>query len=290
MTENADRNNRVGRHLPTSGGLKKTLNTARQWGCEAIQVFVSNPQGWAVPPDRPDAGLFREGAEEQGIYPIVVHAKYLINLATRKEDHRRRSVEALAAELRAASRIGADYVVFHPGSSGDGDEEAALSRVAEGIAQVLDLAGDAGVELLIENSVGAGTQLCSGFESLGELARLSGLRVCVDTAHAHVAGYDLSEPAGVADVVEELRSAVGLERVAVLHLNDAKNTAGSRRDGHKRIGEGEVPLDSWRELFEALPGVPLVMETPYSTPEVNAEQIQLVKRLAGGLPIATSSI
>lgn len=270
------------------------LQTAGEWGCEGVQLFVSNPQGWAVPPERKDAEEFRSGAAEMGLAPVVVHAKYLINLATRKPDHRRKSVEALAAELRAAAGIGADFVVFHTGSSGDGDEAAGIERVAEGVSEVLELAGEDAAEPLLENSVGAGTQLCSSFDSLGELARMSGLRVCIDTAHAHAAGYDLSDPANVPGIVEELREGLGLERVGLLHLNDAKNAAGSNRDGHKRIGEGEVPLESWQELFARLPGVPLIMETPYDTPEVNTRQISLVKELAGrsstGLPIATSSI
>ncbi|WP_165874227.1 deoxyribonuclease IV [Rubrobacter taiwanensis] len=278
----------MGRHLPTSGGLRKTLKIAEEWGCEAVQIFVSNPQGWAVPGSRPDAAAFREGAA--GLCPVVVHAKYLINLATRREDHWQKSAEALAAEVRLAASLGADFVVFHPGSAGASGGAGALERAARGVARVLELAGGVETELVIENSAGAGTQLCADFASLGELARKSGLRVCVDTAHAHVAGYDLSVPENVPAFMEELEENVGLKRVALLHLNDAKNPAGSRRDGHRRIGEGRIPLGSWRELFAALPGVPLVMETPYSTPEVNIRQIRLVKELAGGLPIVAARV
>src|ERR687894_1247907 len=76
-----ERTNSIGRHLATSGGLGKTLDMARELGCETVQIFVSNPQGWAVPAPRPDAEAFVEGSRELGLFPVVAHAKYLINLA-----------------------------------------------------------------------------------------------------------------------------------------------------------------------------------------------------------------
>ena len=77
-----ERTNSIGRHLPTSGGLGKTLDTARELGCETIQIFVSNPQGWAVPTPRPDGDAFALASREAGVSPVVAHAKYLINLAS----------------------------------------------------------------------------------------------------------------------------------------------------------------------------------------------------------------
>ena len=115
------------------------------------------------------------------------------------------------------------------------------------------------------------------------------VRACVDTAHAFVAGHDLSTPEGARRVSRELRETVG-DRIALLHLNDAKNELGSRRDGHKRIGEGHVPKEAWTEFFEGMAGVPAVMETPYDTPEVDARQVRLVKELAGGLPLAPEGV
>jgi deoxyribonuclease-4 len=100
------RTNRIGRHLGTSGGLGKILETARNLGCETVQIFVSNPQGWAVPAPRSDAGTFIEGSRELGLSPIVAHAKYLINLASPHAELRERSVKALARELVVAGSSG----------------------------------------------------------------------------------------------------------------------------------------------------------------------------------------
>ena len=282
------RTNRVGRHLPTSGGLARTLWAARELGCETIQIFVSNPQAWADPGRRQDADTFVEGSLEMGISPVVAHAKYLINLASASEEQRELSVLALAHELAAAGALGVDLVVVHAGSHGGDGKDKGMERLVEGLgcarerAAALDGGAVVVAEPVVENSVGAGTQLCSTFEELAEVARHGGVRVCVDTAHAFVAGYDLSSECGGRGVAKELVDAVG-DAVALVHFNDAKNELGSHRDGHSKVGEGCIPVSAWPGFFEGLPGVPVIMETPYRSPEADSEEVLLVKKLAGGL-------
>jgi deoxyribonuclease-4 len=286
-----ERTNRIGRHLPTSGGLGETLRMANDLGCETAQIFVSNPQGWLVPKPRPDAETFAEGSRKLGLL-TVAHAKYLINLASPNDELRALSVDALARELVAAGELGVELVVVHAGSHGGDGEERGMDRLVGELDRARELAASfAGrvAEPVVENSVGAGTQLCSSFDSLGEVARRAGVRVCVDTAHAFVAGYDLSTPGGARLVAEELGAAVA-PAIALLHLNDAKNELGSHRDGHRKIGEGQIPVGSWPELFAGLPGVPVAMETPYGSPEADAREVQLVKKLAGGLRKAPDGI
>ncbi|HEX5912177.1 MAG TPA: deoxyribonuclease IV, partial [Rubrobacter sp.] len=267
-----ERTNRIGRHLPTSGGLARTLLAARELGCETIQIFVSNPQAWADPMRRQDAATFVEGSLEMGISPVVAHAKYLINLASTSKEQWELSALALAHELGAAGALGVDLVVVHAGSHGGDGEEKGMERLVEGLGRARERAAalhGAVAEPVVENSVGAGTQLCSTFEDLGEVARRGGVRVCVDTAHAFAAGYDLSAESGGREVAEELVNAVG-DAVALVHLNDAKHELGSHRDGHRKVGEGCIPVDAWPGFFDGLPGVPVVMETPYQTPEADS--------------------
>jgi deoxyribonuclease-4 len=289
------RTNRIGRHLPTSGGLEKTLEAARELGCETAQIFVSNPQGWAIPTPRPDAEAFAEGRRELGLSPVVAHAKYLINLASPYDELRRRSAEALAQELVAAGVLGVEFVVVHAGSHGGDGEEKGMDRLVDGLERARGLAGSFAVasasaaEPVVENSVGAGTQLCSTFEALGEVVRRAGVRVCLDTAHAFVAGYDLSATDGARSVAEEVKNVVGPSLV-LLHLNDARNGFGSHRDGHSKIGEGQIPGEAWKGLFAGLPEIPAVLETPYSGPEADAEEVWLVKKLAGGLLVSPGGV
>jgi deoxyribonuclease IV len=228
--------------------------------------------------------------DELRLSPVVAHAKYLINLASPHEELRRRSAEALARELVAAGVLGLDLVVVHAGSHGGDGEEKGMDRLVGGLDRVRELAASIArpsvrvAEPVVENSVGAGTQLCSTFDSLGEVVRRAGVRVCLDTAHAFVAGYDLSTLR-----TEGLENTVG-PALALLHLNDARNGFGSRRDGHSKIGEGQIPMESWARLFAGLPGIPVVMETPYGGPEADAEEVRLVKELAGGLLVSPGRV
>ena len=288
----SQRTNNIGRHLPTSGGLAKTLKSARELGCETVQIFVSNPQGWADPVPRGDADVLVAGASEIGVSPVVAHAKYLINLASKDEELRNRSVRALAYEMAAAGAMGVDLVVVHAGSHGGDGEEVGMDRLVDGLVRAreraAELDGASGVaEVVVENSVGAGTQLCSTFGALGEVVRRAGVRVCVDTAHAFVAGHDLSSVEGGEKFASGLAAAVE-DAVALLHLNDAKNEFGSHRDGHRKVGEGRISIEAWPGLFGGLPGVPVVMETPYETPQADLEEMLLVKKLAGGLRKAST--
>ena len=291
----AGRTNRVGRHLPTTSGLSKTLEAARRLGCETAQIFVSNPQGWAVPTPRSDTEAFAEGRRKLGLSPVVAHAKYLINLASPHEGLRRRSAEALARELVAAGALGLDLVVVHAGSHGGDGEGKGIDRLVDGLDRVREraesLAGESAsvAEPAVENSVGAGTQLCSTFDSLGEVVGRTSTLVCLDTAHAFVAGYDLSTADGARSVAVELQSAVG-PALALLHLNDARNGLGSHRDGHSKIGEGQIPREAWKGLFAGLPEIPAVMETPYGGPEADEREVRLVKKLAGGLPVSQGEV
>lgn len=275
--------------------MHKMLATAKSLSCETVQIFVSNPQGWAEPVPRPDAEVFAEGSRKLGLDPIVVHSKYLINLASPKQESRERSARALAFELVAAGALGANLVVVHAGSHGGDGEEVGTLRLVDSLERARDLAAglapDASriAEPILENSVGGGTQLCSTFEALGGVSRRAGVRVCVDTAHAFVAGYDLSTPRGARGVAAEVRERLG-SGVALLHLNDAKNEMGSRRDGHRKIGEGRVSKGAWAELFAGLPGVPVVMETPYEDTDADAEEVRRVKELAGGLPVPPARV
>src|SRR5215211_3193308 len=135
-----ERTSSIGRHLPTSGGLAKTLESARELGCETIQIFVSNPQAWADPKRRQDADTFVETSRKLGISPVVAHAKYLINLASTSEKQRELSVVALAHELAAAGALGVDLVVVHAGSHGGEGEKKGMERLVEGLGRARERA------------------------------------------------------------------------------------------------------------------------------------------------------
>jgi deoxyribonuclease-4 len=259
----------VGSHVPTSGGLTKALAYAREIGAGALQVFVSNPRGWA-----PSAGdpaqdeSFRGDCERSGL-PVYVHAPYLVNFGSPTEATLTRSVAAVEHALRRGTAIGARGVVVHAGSAVAGaHRDDAMAQLRSHLLPLLEAAEPDGPKLLVEPTAGGGQALCATVQELeawfAQLDRHEMLGVCLDTCHAWAAGHDVSVPGGMKKTLDALVKAVGRGRLGLVHANDSKDPVGSTRDRHEAIGEGHIGKDAFAELFRhpATRGVPVVVETP----------------------------
>ena len=276
----------IGSHATVTGGVATGgLAYATAVGAEVIQVFVSNPRGWAAAPGDPveDARLRAAGL------PVFVHATYMINLGSGNPEVAARSADALAHALRRGADLGARGVVVHTGSAagwapGDagtaGARERALRQIGEIALPLLDKLGDDDPDLLFEPMAGQGQMLCA---RAGDLATyLAAVEwhpkagVCLDTCHLYAAGHDLAADGGVAAALAELDAVLGAvpgpartstelgaaSRVKLVHANDSLLGCGSRRDRHAAIGAGQIGTGPFRELLAALPAVPFVVETP----------------------------
>ncbi len=259
----------VGSHVPVGGGLAKGLAYAREIGARAVQVFVSNPRGWAPSAGDPrQDAAFLEDCARTGI-PTYVHAPYLVNFGSPNEATQRRSAEAVRHALKRAAAIGALGVVVHAGSAVAGaHRDDAMAQLRELLLPVLDELPEGAPRLLVEPTAGGGQALAATVQDLGPwFARLDdhpALGVCLDTCHAFAAGHDLSAPGGMKRTLDALVKTVGRGRLGLVHANDSKDPLGSSRDRHEAIGAGHIGTDPFAELFRhpATRGVPVVVETP----------------------------
>ena len=278
----------VGSHTRTSGGLAKAaLPYADAAGSEAVQVYVSNSRGWALPPGDPKQDtLFRDGCGERGL-PAYIHASLLVNLGSPTEQTVQRSVETLEHALRRGAAIGATAVVYHAGSSVDpAHDDKALHQLREALLPLLDVAAAQGLpKVLVEPSAGGGRSLASKVQDLGPyLAAVEHhpwLGVCFATCHAWAAGHDLARPGGMTETLDALVATVGPGRLQLIHANDSKDECGSTRDRHERIGEGRIGAAAFAELLAhpATAGLPVIVETPTKEHEGHAADIALLKDL-----------
>ncbi len=271
---------KFGRHLPTGSKPVQAAEIAQTLGCDTIQIFVNNPTGWQQPretppkPGKPDLPTaFAQAAAERNLAPVVVHAPYLINLATPDETIFDKSVILLGGTVQRASRFGARYVVFHIGSHRGAGVEAGIRRIVSGLKRILPEMPEQ-VMVLLENDVGAGQEigykiehLAAVLDALPEYATRLG--ICLDTAHLWGAGYGLRSAEEVALLVSEVDRLVGVQRLPVIHLNDTATALGGHRDVHKRIGEGIIPEAGLRALLThpALQEAAIILETPIQTIE-----------------------
>ena len=254
--------------MSIAGGLPKAVERAVATGCEAIQIFTSSSSQWRARP-LPDAEVqaFRQGAAETGIGPIVAHASYLINLGSPDTTLRTRSKKALTEEMQRADALGLMGVVLHPGAYTTSTKEEGLARIGESIAEVFECCPPGGASLLLEHTAGQGTVLGHRFEQLQSIIEVldgsSHLEVCLDTCHLVAAGYDIISADGYRAVFDEFDRIIGLDRLKAFHLNDSKQSLGSRLDRHEHIGRGCIGLEPFSRLLkdERFRDIPMVLET-----------------------------
>ena len=268
--------NPIGTHVLVGKGLVAgALADADRLGCEAIQVFVGNPRGWALTPGKPaEDEAFRVAAVDRGVRTFI-HAPYLVNLGSPTPTTYANSLATVAHNLRRAAEIGAEGVVVHTGSyvdaEGGADRHArAMAQVREGLLPMLDVLGDDGPWLLLEPTAGQGRSLCAGVEDLagylGALDHHPRAGICLDTCHVFAAGAPLDEPGGATATVDRVLEIGGPDRLRLVHANDSMDVRGAMKDRHERIGKGHIGPDAFTELLAhpALDGVPFILETPGS--------------------------
>jgi deoxyribonuclease IV len=225
-----------------SGGVKGALDRALEIGADTLQLFAQSPRAWRFPDHDPEvlAG-FAERRREEKLGPVLVHALYLVNLASPDDALYEKSVTTLRSTMETACAIEADGVVVHVGSHLGAGFEAGLERAVPALAQVLELCSER-TWLLVENSAGAGGTIGRSIDELAtivdRLDRHPRLGVCLDSCHLFVSGYDVRERSELDRLVDELDGSVGLDRLRALHVNDANAPLGSNRDRHANIGEG----------------------------------------------------
>ncbi len=239
-----------GSHLSIAGSMTNALREAESLKMDTVQVFTKNQQQWkAKPLDEAAISEWKAEVKRLGwVGGATAHASYLINLASPNDELWRKSIDLMLVEIERCEQLAIPFLIHHPGSSTGAGVEFGIARVAGAYKELLR--GTRGYKTVccLENTVGAGSTLGGPFQ---ELARLRATIVdqsgqservgfCIDTCHAHAAGYDLSTRAQAEAALDELDRVCGLANVRALHLNDSKGPVGSHLDRHAHIGEGTI--------------------------------------------------
>jgi deoxyribonuclease-4 len=274
---------RIGFHAPIKNGLHGALLVSQELGCQTVQIFSRNPRGWkAKELSDEEIKLFRRVRRQTKISPVVIHANYLINLAASDPIMLQKSRESFREELERGIRLGAKYLVVHPGSARGSCEADGIRTCGDSLKVAcanLDLGK---LKILLENTAGQGECIGHRFEHLHELmercSELS-LGVCFDTAHAFTAGYDIREPDGLEALIEKIQKTVKTKNVRAVHFNDSRAEYNSRVDRHWHIGEGHIGSEALKRVARhpRLAHAAFILETPYVDPRVDVKNINLLR-------------
>ncbi len=272
---------RIGAHVSASKSLDLVFDRGLEIGAQTIQFFVNSPRSWKtrVRTDR-EIALFQKKRNKQDIYPIVVHASYLYNLASDDEQLRKRSITGVINDLYLCDELGIDFYVIHPGKAKDQSEKKALENIKRSLEIIFSKISPDTV-FLLETLAGQKGEIGKTTQELKELLSVipeDKTGICVDTCHIFSAGYKINEEEGFKSYKEEVANLVGLEKVKIIHCNDSKTPFNSRKDRHQHIGEGYIGMKGF-ELFlndSYFGTLPYIIETPKTGnyDQINMERLR----------------
>ena len=270
----------IGSHVSISGGLSGAAKEACSYGANTFMVYTGAPQNSVRKPlDKLKIDEGHRFMLENGIKNFVVHAPYIINLASYKDDTFNAAVEILENEIQRTIAFGAELLILHPGSFTDKDAEYGINRIAEGLNKVLK--EDMDITICLETMSGKGSEVGRSFEELKAITdkvRLNDkLGVCFDTCHVHDSGYDIVND--LEGVLADFDRIIGIDRLKVFHLNGSLNPRGARKDRHANIGaKDDNPKGKDYIGFECIKKIahhpaskdkPLILETPWLDNKTN---------------------
>ena len=195
---------------------------------------------------------------------VIVHAPYIINLATDDLVKREFSCNFLKEEIKRVETLGFSYLVLHPGSHVGAGTDKGIQNIADSLNKIIDK--DTKVVILLETMAGKGTEVGKSFEELesiiSKIKQKENIGVCLDTCHINDAGYDLNYFDKVLDSFDKI---IGLDKLKCIHVNDSKNIMGSHKDRHENIGYGYIGFDNLINIIynKRLDNIPKILETPY---------------------------
>lgn len=275
----------VGAHVSAAGGVENAPVNAHWIGATAFALFTKNQRQWVAKPLTEESiSQFKANCEKYGYQPqqILPHNSYLTNLGHPEKDALQKSRDAFLDEVQRCELLGLDRLNFHPGSHLNKiSVEECLKKIAESIN--LTLEKTKGVIAVLENTAGQGSNLGYSFEQLRKIIDgvddKSRVGVCIDTAHAYSAGYDLKTQEGFEKTFREFEEVVGFEYLKGMHLNDSKKEFASRVDRHDSLGKGTLGLEPFERIMNdpRFGDIPLILETPDVS--LWEEEIKLLKNM-----------
>ncbi len=261
----------IGSHV----GCVDPISDARERGADIAQVSLGDPRSWKGPETDFPGGLEALGAAAaQAKLPLVVHAPYVINVASTNNRIRIPSRKLLQKHVDAAASLGAIGVVVHGGHVvADAEPAAGFDNWRKAVDGL-----DAKVPIFIENTAGGKHAMARTLEALTQLwdalSTASGfdqVGFCLDTCHAHAAGLEL------VGLVAQIKAITG--RIDLVHANDSRDAFGSGADRHANLGQGQADPEGIVDVV-ANSGAPAVVETPGEPPAQAADINWLRERIA----------
>lgn len=261
----------IGSHVGNSGKLmlEGSVLEALSYNANALMVYLGAPQNsYRKPLSELNIPNMLTLMESSGISndSLIIHAPYIVNLATYDDEKRNFGIDFITKELMGVKATKARCLVLHPGSAVNVSREEGIVNIANSLKQILENTKDDETIIALETMAGKGNELARTFEEINQIIELvdsSRIMVCLDTCHIFDGGYDIVNDYD--GVINEFDRIVGLDKLSVIHLNDSKNIQGSHKDRHENFGFGNIGFNTLLKFVydERFANIPKILETPY---------------------------
>lgn len=259
----------IGSHVgyKKDSGLVGSVKEALSYNANTFMFYTGAPQNTKrLPIDLEKVKEAEQLMKDNKIAKenVIVHAPYIINLATDDLVKREFSCNFLKEEIKRVETLGFSYLVLHPGSHVGAGTDKGIQNIVDSLNKIIDK--DTKVVILLETMAGKGTEVGKNFEELesiiSRIKQKENIGVCLDTCHINDAGYDLNYFDKVLDSFDKI---IGLDKLKCIHVNDSKNMIGSHKDRHENIGYGHIGFDNLINIIynKRLDNIPKILETPY---------------------------
>ena len=275
----------LGAHMSIAGGFAQAAKkTGEEYGCNAMQIFTKSPRSRQVKPiDPDDAEDFKDHCKHYNIQHVVAHSSYLLNFG-KPIAQVQWALNDIKTDFKRLHQLGGHGVVLHIGKALEEDRQTAINNVIENAKIVIEETKDTGLDYILENTAGQGTEIGYRLDELGQIWKgLKGfsprLRSCLDTAHIWAAGYDISTPKGAEQTLKEYDQLIGIDTLSCFHFNDSIKEMGSRVDRHGNIGKALIGLEGLKAIahFAEKKSIPLILETPEKDGMTHFDDIKIVR-------------
>ncbi len=274
----------IGCHLSISKGFEAIAKESLSIGANTFQFFTRNPRGGSVKElNIEDINAFLKLKEKYNIGKIVAHAPYTMNLCSSKESVAKFSSRVMLEDLKRMEYIPGNLYNFHPGSHTGQGANAGIEKITKALNDILW--PNMNTEVLLETMAGKGSEVGGKFEEIKEIIDGVELKdnigVCLDTCHVFDAGYDVVN--NLDAVIKEFDETIGLNKLKAIHLNDSKNTLGSKKDRHEKIGQGNIGSDAIKIIInrKEFRDLPFILETPQESLNGYKNEIAMLRGFAG---------
>ncbi len=276
----------VGAHVSIAGSIDLAIDRALSLKCDTFQIFTRNPRGWKYAPLKDsEVEAFKEKLKKSNLRFPMAHMPYLPNLSSPIEDTYKKSLESLTLELERCGKLGIPYLITHLGSHLGSGVEAGIKRIVNACNEALSKVKNDSM-LLLENTAGQKNSVGALFEHIRDIIKEikdgERVRVCFDTCHALVSGYEIRNDKALEEVLSDFDRIIGLDRLKVIHINDSKGDLGSHLDRHEHIGLGFIGEEGFKAILRnsIIRKLPLILETPEDEKGGYKRDISKVRELA----------